>query len=66
MKLRILEKRYKRESIFVIQQLHGEAWEDLLNYGPYHALETAREVADIITNPPPALNPPKEIIHDHP
>lgn len=65
MKLRILEKKYKRESIFVIQQFHGNDWEDLLNYGPYHSLEHAREAADIISQPP-CLPSHKEIIHDYP
>ena len=66
MKLRILEKKYKRESIFVIQQFHGNDWEDLLNYGPYHSLEAARLYADIIANPKPDPDTHKEIIHDYP
>lgn len=65
MKLRILERKYKRESIFCIQQLHGDHWEDLLNYGPYHTLDTAKEAAGIISEPPPPDNY-KEVIHDYP
>lgn len=66
MKLRILEKKYKRESIFVIQHLEGNDWVEMFNHGPYHTLERAREAADILANPVPYVSTHKEIIHDYP
>jgi len=65
MKLRILEKKYRIESVFYIQQQEGDTWCDLLNWGPYLALENARSACERISAPPPKPNH-KEIIHDYP